>query len=478
MTDRADQAAPRAGNVAGASRLALFLRGAIPDFLLVVVASVALAYTVSYAFESAPDLRSNVLAVTGLCAPMAAILFAGSWSKRAAAFAAAGACAYAAVVMGVFASMLPADVPMFVDAQIYDVAENPVIFGIVCLVVPAAVFLLSRRRAGVVVLVAAGVLALGVVQFLYRDWLTDQPGLAASMVAFVALGAQFVFQSYRSSVTSVRRLERTAFGTATAFSVGIVGLCALVGAGLYFGVVALFGLQTPEIKLFEDYYFRPVVEYSGVYDQQQVDDPELSTSALNDELDESNQDAEGGEQEQSPDENDAVGSNPVSVIVQQLSSFDIANWAQEFATTNYETIRLTALVALVAAVAAIVAAVLFQRSRRERRLRRIAGEPPSRRVWELCGFLEKRFGRLGIRRPDTLTPLEFALASRQQLAPFARGTGGVDCLALTLIYQRACYGTGASEEDYAAVERFYRAFFANARAYVGGVRWLYWFWRM
>ena len=77
------------------------------------------------------------------------------------------------------------------------------------------------------------------------------------------------------------------------------------------------------------------------------------------------------------------------------------------------------------------------------------------------------------------TPLEFAMATRAQLEPFSRGTGGVDLLAVTLAYQRACYGVQESvDEDYLLVERYYRAFFKNARDYVGGPKWLLTFWRV
>ena len=41
------------------SRLRLFLRAAVGDFTLVLVASVGLVLTVSFGFESAPVLRGN-----------------------------------------------------------------------------------------------------------------------------------------------------------------------------------------------------------------------------------------------------------------------------------------------------------------------------------------------------------------------------------------------------------------------------------
>lgn len=43
----------------------------------------------------------------------------------------------------------------------------------------------------------------------------------------------------------------------------------------------------------------------------------------------------------------------------------------------------------------------------------------------------------------------------------------------------ACYDKGrVTEEDWQAVERFYRAFFGNARSFAGKVRWLRDFWRI
>ena len=275
----------------------------------------------------------------------------------------------------------------------------------------------------------------------------------------------------------MRRLERTAFGGATAFALGISAVCVAAGVALYFGIVAGLGLATPEMKLFEDYYIRPTIEYSGVYEEMQVDDPDQFTSALNDEQEDSNQDAEGGAAERSSSEG-GQGTNPLTSLVEQITSFDVDSWTEQFSPINYEQLRIVLPVGAIVVAAALVAAVLLQRRRRELRLRRIASLPPSQQVLSLWGFLESRFGKLGMSRPGTLTPLEYALASRARFAPFARGTGGVDHLALTLMFQRAAYGSGASEEDREAVVRFYRAFFKNARSCVGGLRWLVWFWRL
>lgn len=476
---RSEADASAGASPAKASRLRLFLRASVLDLLLVLVVSVGLVFTISYAFESVPDIRGNVLIDTALVLPMLVILFAGSWSKRALAPSAVAAVVYAVVVIGVCVAMKPADVPLFVDNQVNDVAENPLIFGFIAMAVPAVTYLLSRRRTGMIVLFVVAVVACGAVQFLYRDWTTNEPGLACSLIVLLACGALFVYQGYRRSIYQVKRLEKTAFAQAAAFAAGIVGVCLLISVGLFYGVISPLGLTTPEIKPFEDYYTRPVIEYSGVYDESQVDNPDLATNQTNDEQNDSNQDAEGGRDNQSPEENQETGGNPISNFIQQMMSFDSTDWDQQFMAISYEQLRLGALVFGLLLVAAIVAAVLLKRWWREQRLKKLEGESYSVRIWTLYEFLTNRFARLGIKRPETLTLMEFAMATRSTMAPFARGTGGVDFLELTLVYQRACYDEGRiTEDDWRSVERFYRAFFGNARTYVGKVRWLRDFWRM
>ena len=467
------------GEAAAPTRAQLFMRATIGDFLLVLVASVGLVLAVSYAFDSVPDVRGNVLVVAAIVIPLLAVLFAGSWSKRAIAPACAGAIVYAVAVIAVCAALTPTDVPLFVDAQINDDPASPVVFGVVALVVPTAVYLLSRRRVGMVVLLVAAVIALGSVQFLYRDWATAEAGVPVSLVVIVALFALLVFQSYRTGVRQVKRLERTAFARATLFALATALACVALAALAYVALIAPLGLTTPEIKPFQDYYTRPVIEYTGVYDEQQVDNPDITTNQTNDEDNDSNQDAEGGEQDRSPDNNDDQGSNPVASLVESLTSFGINDWNQQFTAVSYEQLRLGALIAALAVVALLVAAILIQRSRRERRLKKLADEALEARIWSIYDFLTGRFAKLGIKRPETLTLMEFAMSCRTQMAPFSRGTGGVDFLALTLIYQRACYDKGrVTEQDWLAIERFYRAFFKNARAFVGCRRWLREFWRI
>jgi hypothetical protein len=75
--------------------------------------------------------------------------------------------------------------------------------------------------------------------------------------------------------------------------------------------------------------------------------------------------------------------------------------------------------------------------------------------------------------------MEFALATRAQMAPFCKNTGGVDFLALTLIWQRAAFDTGRlTEDDWQHMRTFYVNFLPNSKDYLGKYRWLLYFWRL
>ena len=77
-------------------------------------------------------------------------------------------------------------------------------------------------------------------------------------------------------------------------------------------------------------------------------------------------------------------------------------------------------------------------------------------------------------------PLEFALAASGEMTGFMRNRSQADFLGITLIYQRAVYGSGnVTADDYRYVEDYYNAFFANAHKRMGHLRWAFrGFWRI
>ena len=461
----------------GAGRLMLWLRASALDYLLVLVASTALTMTVSFGFESAPGLRGNPLVCGGIAAGMLLILFAGSWSKRALLPAAGAAVLYALVVVAAAIALSPSASPVFRSGAVNDSADSYFVFALVALAVPVLVYLLSRRRVGAVVLLVASVFSCEMVQFLFRDWV-DEGGTAVFLVALVAVLALFVYQGYRSSVRAAQRLEKTSFAAATVLGVGVSVLCVLVGVGVFLGLISGLGLSTPEIKPFKDYFTRPVMEYSGNYERQPIDNPDETTSLLSESVGTTRQNGPGGDQMKSTEQDDQDSAeSTVSTGVQE--SLDNTDWSEVFAAIDYQQLVVTGLLVVLVVAVVLVAIVLLWRRRRAWRLSRIADRPCAWRVWYLYEFLLERFRRVGFARPATLTLMEFALATRTSMLPYSKGCD-VDFLAVTLAYQRACYDEGrVTEEDYELVERYYWAFYRNAHTQCSWRKWALWrFWRL
>lgn len=463
------------GKHATSSRLALFLRASLFDALLVWVAAVALVFTVSFAFESAPHLRGDLLVIGPLVGAAVVILFAGSWSKRAAVAAGFGMMFYGGAVVFAAAALSP-------DAGasgggLDDVAGNYIVFAFVAVIVPVLAFLLSRRPTGALLLFLAGTLACGWVQFLYRDWAAE-PSIPAFLAFAVAACALVLYQRYRRAVLSVQSLARPAFGTAFLYALGAGMLVGAAAFALYSVLIAPLGLSTWDIKPFDDYYKRPIVYYSGVYETQDADDPNLVSGHLGEDEKATAGNAEGGSEEDSPDESSLE--NPIASLIAQTTAFDAESWAEEFADRGYSSLVVpVAATAAGTLVIAVVLAVVLRILRRERRLRALAGKDPSYGCWALYQFLSQRLARLGIVRDPSQTLMEFAVGNRCATAPFERDTGGVTWADCTLIYQRACLAAeGSSPDDLQDMERFYRVFYRNARRQLGWVRWIYWFWRL
>lgn len=456
-------------------RLRLFLRAALPDFLLTLMVSVALTYTVSYAFEAAATLRGNVGLEAGLCALVLVPLFAGAWSKRALAPAALGCIVVCAAIVGGLGSL--GTEPLFAADGLNDAEGSYAVLGLVLCTVTVLTYLLSRRGLGVFALFAIALLSCGVVQFLYRDWVTAQPGVVAFACVLAGVLMMFVYQTYRSGIRGARHLKRTSFAAVLGGAVVIVGVCMALAFALYYLLVAGAGLSTLQVKLFQDYYQRPVVEYTGVYSEQDVNAPELATNRVSDDAAETNQDAAGGSLADETVEESS--SNPITGIAQQLQAFGVDSWVEQFQTIGYEVVAATLAGVLAILALALLLAVLVRRWLRERWLRQMEGMPPGEQVDAVYSRLTRGLAHLGIKRPPTLTPLEHALASRHVLAPFDVRAVGPTFVQMTLAYQRVAYGNGdVGEAEAAALRRYYRAFVAQARSSVGRVRWALLFWRL
>ncbi len=463
-------------NTSGKTRLRLFLTSSALDFIVVLIVAVSLIYTVAYGFYSSPGLRTNVLAIGALCTPLLVSMYAGAWSKRAVLYSVLTTIGIAVLMLALAYANSSAE--LIVDRKINDVAGNHVIFIVVVIVVCVLTYLLSRRTAGLVVLLLSAVLAIGFIQFCYREWMETYNWVPAFVGALGGIGMLFVFQCYRESVLTAKRLKKTAFGGVFLFSTAIGLLCVLLGMAAFYGIVNHLNYGTAEILLFTEVVAPPIDEENGSYVYQ--DSTSQNTTQNLDDTQQQTNDENDNETESENTEEQIDGLSAIAQTIMQ--AFNPNAEDEGYDPLYYQFIRWIVYIVCACILLLFILLVLgqiYRRTWREKRMEK-KGMAYSYRVWYIYTFLMKRMRRLRIKKPDHLTPYEFVVGYRRVLEAFTRDTDGVDFLEISRLYVAVtCVGNEVSAEEIARVELCSRKFFKNARKKVGWPRWLlYNFWRI
>ena len=458
------------------TRLKLWLQSSALDFLLVLVVCVSLSYSVSYGFYSAEAHRGNVLLLGGMAVPLLLALFAGSWSKRMVPVSAAAAVLISGAYIAIATALSP-DPSFFAGGHVNDVADNYTTFAVVVCATTVLSYLLSRRTAGLVFLLVFGVVACGLVQFQWSEWITDLSGMTAFFAMFLGVGMLFVYQCYKQSVYSANRVKRTSFTGAFAYSAIICILCVAAGAGLFAGISSI-APDTQEFKPFTSNVSPPVDENSNSYQRTSKESDEMSNQT-NDDQQKTHDTAEGGRDSGAGGFGLFAGSF-IQSAASAMAGFDPDDPDQNVDNIAYLILTWELIIVGVLLALLVLAIVLLWRYRRTWRLKRIARESGGYQAWYLYTFLVERFRRLRLAKPVHLTPLEFAVGFSKPMLPFTRGTGGVDFVDVSSTYQNAAFGSEApTDEELEQLRRYYKAFFKNARQYVGFPKWVLWkFWRV
>lgn len=454
-----------------------FMKASAFDLLLVLALSLCMGYAVASGFEASLALRGQVWLMAVVSLVLLLILFSGAWSRKARATSIVGAVVFCGIAIAVALALTPQEAMPFADGSVNDVEGNLAIFVIVILATTVIVYLLSRSRAGVVVLAIVSVFTCCVVQFLFRGWMGEEGGLAVSILAMTCSLALIVYRRYCICVGKSERTEGTSFPSA--FLMGVVAAAAsvLLSSLVFVAVIAPMNLTTPILKPFEHRIIPPIIDYTGTYDEYLVENPDVFTSFLNEREESTRQNAEGGTVPN--EEQTEAATNPIVTFLQSITLFSDEDWNEDFDPVTIDRMRLGMIIVYILIAAAIIGAIFLRIHWRKVRLDRIADLPLKDQVIYLYDFLLSRFKRLKLGKPETSTPLEFAFDSRRNLVPFTRNTGQVDFVAVTLIYQRAVYGgEEISQEDHDKVVRYYKAFFNNTHRFIGTPKWIFKFWRI
>lgn len=425
-----------------------FLRSAGFDFLLCLLAAGALAFVNCGAFNVDPAVQHNPGWVLLFSALPLLCFYGASYSKRT-------------VVPGIALSvvlLLAYCLGGFAlgggDYLFQDTEANPVPFLLVEYLCALLSFLLTRRRWGCRAFVILVILDISFVEFMYK-----QHYLAALVVALGAAVALMIMRNYRANL---REASSTQVSFTAAFLVAAGYAALLLGAaGLVFAlVVAPLNPPAKELKLFTVYLNYEQVEVTGVGYAVETEDPDNTTSKVNDQIDTTAQEQFlKGEQEREEQQDDSLGS----------ASQDVEGTGEEStegpgllkAALNYLIDHLWLLPLLALLLLALLAAPFaLKKLLRARRFQAMCAEPPSLAVQDLFLFFVKRFRLLGVRQQPGLTLGEFAAASEGALAEFSANERNVTFGRLVAIYAACVYGgREPSPEELEDFKAFYGGFY-------------------
>lgn len=436
-----------------------FARARVVELVFLLAASSALFSTVTFGFHVDDALRANVALIVGWSALVLVALASASYSPRSVAvgipvIAVAG-------FGGMTAVSLAQGFGLFDDA--YGNLGFFLLLGFLC-----ALFthLGTRRKGLALAYLVLGVMTCALVQFLYEN------SLVAQMLVYLLAGvALYVLAAQRAAVGSggdaPQRLS--VLGAGAVLCVVAAGLACAV----FFAGIAPLNPPTHDLKLITKYYALEEVHVSGLQEIEHKQDADKRSDETDDGDDTTNRtDDESEEAQGDQSANDEVGANGEQDLGSQgiaITGFDEATGAvRYFITFPYW------LLALLGAALLVALTIAAKRLVRWRRFERMRALPPREAVVVFYLFFEGRLARLGVKRPETLTPLEHARQNASQYAPFEEGAEGASYYHLAQGYCACVYGAGVPDERVPQeCEQLYRVFYRNACRQVGKVRYFF-----
>ncbi|MCD8110725.1 MAG: DUF4129 domain-containing protein [Clostridiales bacterium] len=432
-----------------------YLKERVWEILLCAVASAAIVVVFCQGFYVPDETADNFWLALVISAVIIFFVFLTGYNRIGLIIFPIAVAAAAAVG---FLYLNVSDVDI-VDVEGSDTSIYIYVFAVV--IVPLVVYLVTRGRVGVWVLMIVGSTFIGAMDYLHYEvrvwWL----------ICFICCcPILYVLKLYRA-----RSLSGSAFSPqfGKLFRTGlVVALISLVLAGgVYAGVIRTISPPTSDMEFISRIIRWNVLEQVGVTDQYTVLNNELTAATdwntlLTNEKNEE-EDTEAQEQEeQTEEEEEALGDN----------SGNGSGEETEYSAVSFQERIFNYIILLIVLICIAVAAIpLTKNYLWKRKLKEAASLPPRDRAILLCRYYMKRFGRLGFGRAQFQTELEYADHSHAALDNFTEGT--LSLPAMMELYVRARYGhIPPTEEEDAALLGFYPAFKKNFRKKKGVFVWL------
>ena len=428
------------------------------ELALSTVVAAALCYTVQGGFNVSESLHGAVWLDVLVCFVLQGILLWGVFNPKRRI---ASIVAYAVVSLGACAAAIVSAPP---GNPIADVPQNLFVAVALFVVVNVAVFALARRRITCVALFGLGAFICGLTQFLYVMNM-----LVATVVFLVSCGMLIAFRSYDETVRMASRSSYPLLGKAGIVGTAIPLAACLVASAIVIGIIMPLNPPHASIKLFDEYlaYEEDHVKTSVVLDENA--EKTMTTSIVDDSL----EPRTTTDMRFDATEPQLVDSSPPppeekDYLSDEYSDVDLSGLFQ-----NAKALALDPpvpwRVIILCLIAAIVALLTLPRYIVHRlRLKRIAAKQPRDQITTLYSFFLSRFKKLGMEKPESLSPVEYANLFRRRLAPFvgAQEAGSFDHLT-SLLVQQEYAGTEPDVQDLQWMYWLYWAFYKRCRKELG-----------
>lgn len=441
------------------------MKNCIWDLVLCAIASSSLCYSCLIAFIATKAYQPTPWLVVLFCTVVVALLFVIARNFLTSIVGSIILVVATCVCAGVFWSLSSA------ESLFDDVVGNDAYLVLMVVLVSVVVFVLSRRKALILVLLIGGLALCATMEYLYWE------GQVIALILFcVSVACLYAYRNYQGKLLGSDS-ERISFGSTTV-AAGIIGIMSvLLAIGVFALIIAPQDPPSLPLKLLTKHVRINEEHVIGTGDEMSV---------LNDQLFSWNvsgtQQGDASSEEQSPnsgeneEESDGGDQSPES----SGSSFNIDN--TDLDLSSAVRIRVPDWLPIIApfAVLLVVALVIAARKlARRRRYNRIRALPPDEHVKRLYLMYVDAFRKMKMPAPTFQTLSEYAMNASAEIGRFEGAVNDTAFADLTRTYSRVVYGAETpNESEVLAFDSYYRSFYKRARKYVGSLRYIGLFFRV
>lgn len=428
-----------------------YLKQRTADCLLCICLSASMVSAVCSGFVLEDPWSRNVAAVFALCAVLQFLLLLIARRRLSIGIG---------IAVGAIAAIGAAVYLRTYQPFTEESSNSAFIFLLISVIACILIFLLSRTRAGIVVLFLLGNFIQAGSHFL------QFPAPLWSLLLFLLSVSVLFF--HRTYIVSASHADLGKIHLVKYLG-QILPLCLaalLIAGGLYAGVVRPLNPPTQELKLITVLKSMDPLKVLGVSSVETVLDPDMSSEQPPEEDDFAGDEGEDPSDDlgketpppnESPEDSDKQQQNTDSERQQFWTAIRYDDGVRSY-------LWLLLLIPLL-----IVAAFVLRLLLRKRWRKKVRALSHEEAVVNYYQFFLKRLERLGLKRAKQHTLEEYVSHTQVQLEPFGEGHSTFG--DLTAIYEKVLYGRcPVSDEEYGQFEAFYDSFYRCLRKEAGVVK--------